>query len=151
MRSNAAERPEQSIAARLRGMAATLPPIARRIADYVLEHRADVIHMSITEVAEAAKVSEGSIVGLCQQLGLKGFQGLKIALAQDLVEAVIRAEAFTQRPQESRSHRQLERDPEDRLPHVQLLHGPADAPAQKLGVGHEPGIVKDARVQPVDG
>lgn len=88
MALRAVERTKQDIPARLRGMCATLPPIARRIAVFILENRADVIHMSITEVAEAAGASEGSIVGLCQQLGLKGFQGLKIALAQDLVEPV---------------------------------------------------------------
>jgi len=79
---------DQNVAARLRGLSKRLPPIARRIAEYVLENRHEVIHMSITEVAEAVRVSEGSIVGLCQQLGLKGFQGLKIALAQDLIEPV---------------------------------------------------------------
>jgi RpiR family transcriptional regulator, carbohydrate utilization regulator len=88
MRAGAAVRREHSVVARLRGMRAALPPTARRIAGFVLERQADVIHMSITEVADAAAASEGSVVGLCQQLGLKGFQGLKIALAQDLVEPV---------------------------------------------------------------
>lgn len=44
--------------------------------------------MSVTEVAELARVSEGRVVSFCQQLGAKGFQDLKIALARDLVEPV---------------------------------------------------------------
>jgi DNA-binding MurR/RpiR family transcriptional regulator len=44
--------------------------------------------MSVTEVAEAVGVSEASVVRLCQQVGAKGFQDLKIALARDLVEPV---------------------------------------------------------------
>jgi DNA-binding MurR/RpiR family transcriptional regulator len=44
--------------------------------------------MSITEVAEANEVSEGSIVGLCQQLGFKGFHDLKIDLVRGMVEPI---------------------------------------------------------------
>ena len=36
----------------------------------------------------AAHSSEGSVVGLCQQLGARGFQQIKIALARDLVQPV---------------------------------------------------------------
>jgi DNA-binding MurR/RpiR family transcriptional regulator len=74
--------------ARLSMLLENLPPVARKIADFILANRAEVIHMSITEVAEKAEVSEGSIVGLCQQLGVKGFQGLKIDLAQGLLEPI---------------------------------------------------------------
>src|SRR5476649_276059 len=65
-----------------------LPPTARRIATYIDEHAEDVIRMSITELAELTSSSEGSVVGLCQRLGIKGFQELKILLSRDLVEPV---------------------------------------------------------------
>jgi len=65
-----------------------LPPIGQRIADYILLHAADIIHMSVTDVAEALKVSEGSVVRLCQQIDLKGFQDLKLSLARDLANPV---------------------------------------------------------------
>ena len=42
----------------------------------------------MTEVSEKTQASEGSVVGLCQQIGAKGFQNLKISLAQDLVQPV---------------------------------------------------------------
>jgi RpiR family carbohydrate utilization transcriptional regulator len=65
-----------------------LPPTARRIASYVDEHAQDVIRMSITELAEQAEASEGSVVGLCRRLGIDGFQELKILLSRDVVDPV---------------------------------------------------------------
>lgn len=65
-----------------------MSPTARRIAEFIIGQAADVVHMSVTEVAERAGASEGSVVGLCQQLGARGFQQLKIALARDLVQPV---------------------------------------------------------------
>jgi RpiR family carbohydrate utilization transcriptional regulator len=73
---------------RLQAIRPRLAPTARRIADYVLKHAADVVHMSVTEVAEQTGASEGSVVSLCQQIGARGFQQLKIALARDLVQPV---------------------------------------------------------------
>ena len=65
-----------------------LPPTAGRIADFIVANAPDVVHMSVTEVAERAGSSEGSVIGLCQQLGARGFQQVKIALARDLVQPV---------------------------------------------------------------
>ncbi len=65
-----------------------LAPTAGRIADFIAQNAADVVHMSVTEVAERAGASEGSVVGLCQQLGARGFQQIKMALARDLVAPI---------------------------------------------------------------
>lgn len=73
---------------RLKALRANLPPTAARIADFIIVHAADVVHMSVTEVAERAGASEGSVISLCQQLGARGFQQVKIALARDLVQPV---------------------------------------------------------------
>jgi DNA-binding MurR/RpiR family transcriptional regulator len=80
--------PRQGVLARLRATRDTLPPTAKKIADFILAQPDEVVHMSVTEVAEGAGASDGSVVGFCQQLGTKGFQDLKIALARDLVEPV---------------------------------------------------------------
>ena len=56
-------------ASRLPALRRGLPPTAARIADFILANAAEVVHMSVTEVAERAGASEGSVVGLCQQLG----------------------------------------------------------------------------------
>jgi DNA-binding MurR/RpiR family transcriptional regulator len=78
----------EGVLARLQAVLPNLAPKARRIADYIVGNPSEVVHMSITEVAEATHASEGSIIGLCQQLGARGFQQLKIALARDLVQPV---------------------------------------------------------------
>lgn len=80
--------PVSGALARLRHLRDSLPPTAQRIAAYIETHAADVIRMSITEVAEQTGASEGSIVGLSRRLGTSGFQELKILLARDLVEPV---------------------------------------------------------------
>lgn len=73
---------------RIRAMRKALPPAAARIADFITENAAEVIHMSVTEVAEKSDTSEGSVVGFCRQLGARGFQQIKIALARELVQPV---------------------------------------------------------------
>ena len=80
--------PLSGVLERMRALRDDLPPTARRIADFLIDHAADVVHMSVTEVAERTASSEGSVVGLCQQVGARGFQQIKIALARDLVQPV---------------------------------------------------------------
>ena len=76
------------VLARLAAMRPSLAPTGQRIADFIMANAADVVHMSVTEVSERVEASEGSVVGLCQQVGTTGFQQLKIALAQDLVQPI---------------------------------------------------------------
>jgi RpiR family carbohydrate utilization transcriptional regulator len=78
----------EGILDRLRAVRPTLSPTAGRIADFIVAHAVDVVHMSVTEVAERAQASEGSVVALCQQIGARGFQQVKLALARDLVQPV---------------------------------------------------------------
>jgi DNA-binding MurR/RpiR family transcriptional regulator len=73
---------------RIAAIRPTLPPTAARIADFIAAHAAEVVQMSVTEVAERVDASEGSVVALCRQLGTRGFQQVKIALARDLVQPV---------------------------------------------------------------
>ncbi|MCH4547459.1 MurR/RpiR family transcriptional regulator [Rhizobium changzhiense] len=76
------------VADRIRAIRKDLSPTAGRIADFIMLNAAEVVHMSVTEVAERAEASEGSVVGFCQSLGARGFQQVKIALARDLVQPV---------------------------------------------------------------
>jgi RpiR family transcriptional regulator, carbohydrate utilization regulator len=78
----------EGVLERLAALRPGLSPTARRIAEFILKNAADVVHMSVTEVAERTRSSEGSVVGLCQQVGARGFQQVKIALARDLVQPV---------------------------------------------------------------
>ena len=87
-RTAEASEDKASILTLIRQSIRTLPPTARRIASYIDEHAQDVIRMSITELAEQAEASEGSVVGLCRRLGIDGFQELKILLSRDVVDPV---------------------------------------------------------------
>lgn len=50
------------------------------IADYVLKDPQKIIHMSITELADACGVAESSVFRFCKALDFKGYQEFKIAL-----------------------------------------------------------------------
>jgi DNA-binding MurR/RpiR family transcriptional regulator len=70
--------------ARLRSALSNLPPAARRLAGVIVDQPDAVIEMSVGDLAKAARVSEGSVIGLCQQIGAKGFPELKIAIAREI-------------------------------------------------------------------
>ena len=70
--------------ARLKASLTQLPPAARRIASVIIDGPERVIRMSVSELAEASQASEGSVIGLCQQLGATGFAELKIVIAQEI-------------------------------------------------------------------
>ena len=75
--------PSQSILARIRAALPELPPSERRVAEYILEHFTDVVHLSVLELSEATTASQSTVIRCCQTLGLSGFQELKIHLARD--------------------------------------------------------------------
>lgn len=77
-----------AILARIRALRPGMGPAVQRIADFIVEHPQDVVHMAVSEVAERTGASEGSVVGLCKSLGATGFQQLKIVLAQEIVRPV---------------------------------------------------------------
>lgn len=51
-----------------------------------MNHPQDVVHLSITELAEVTECAEATIFRLCRLIGLKGYQELKISLASEMVE-----------------------------------------------------------------
>ena len=86
--AGASPKTARGIITRLETMHSTLSGTAQRVADYILQHPNEVVHMSVTEVAEATQVSDGSVVRLCHLVGTKGFQDLKLALARELVQPI---------------------------------------------------------------
>jgi DNA-binding MurR/RpiR family transcriptional regulator len=70
--------------ARLKAMLEELPPTARRIATFMIERPDDVLQMSANDIASAVQASDGSVIGLCQQIGASGFSELKIAIAKEV-------------------------------------------------------------------
>lgn len=59
-------------------------PAKQKILDFVLSEPERVVHMSITELAELAGVSEATAVRLFQEIDFKGFLDFKIALSHSL-------------------------------------------------------------------
>lgn len=70
--------------AKLKASLEDLPPAARRIAAFLVENPSRILDMSVNELAEASNASEGSVIGLCRQIGGVGFPQLKIAIAQEM-------------------------------------------------------------------
>ena len=53
------------------------------ISQYVMNHSESIISSTISEVAKETGTSEASINRFCKKLGYKGFNSLKVALAQE--------------------------------------------------------------------
>jgi DNA-binding MurR/RpiR family transcriptional regulator len=68
---------------RLRGLKPTLVPSKRRVAAYILRDPARVAQQTITELADAAQTSETTVLRLCQELGVRGYRELRVALAAE--------------------------------------------------------------------
>ncbi len=77
-----------AVLARIETLRSSLGTVGQRIADFMLKNPHEVVHMSVSEVAQRCGSSEGSIVGFCKSLGATGFQQVKIALAQEIVRPV---------------------------------------------------------------
>lgn len=80
--------PVENALARIRIAQGNMAKGARRIADYVLAQPDEIVRMSVTELAEAVGVSEGSVINFCRSIGLSGFQHLKLSLARETVQSV---------------------------------------------------------------
>ena len=59
----------------------------KKIADWILAHPQDIISLSISDLAESCNIGEATIVRFSRRLGLRGYQDLKITIAQETVDA----------------------------------------------------------------
>lgn len=57
----------------------------KKIADYILEHPEEIIHSTISQVADNLDVAEATVFRFCKKIGFKGYQAMKIALASEVV------------------------------------------------------------------
>lgn len=60
------------------------PGALSRAAQYIVENPEKVVHQSLAELSDFAKVGQASVVRLCRELGFNGFTQFKIALSADL-------------------------------------------------------------------
>lgn len=58
----------------------------RKIGTYIIQHTADVVDMTVGELAQACGVSDASVSRFCKKIDMKGFHHLKITLAKEISE-----------------------------------------------------------------
>lgn len=54
----------------------------KKVASYILHEKEGVTNMTLADIAEGAKVSEGSVIRFCNKLGIKKLIDLKICIAK---------------------------------------------------------------------
>ncbi|MDI2131042.1 MurR/RpiR family transcriptional regulator [Yinghuangia seranimata] len=72
----------QELAARIRAGLPELRETEARVARVLLDKGADLLHLSVSDVAELAGTAPSSVVRACQRLGFRGYQEVKIAAAR---------------------------------------------------------------------
>lgn len=58
----------------------------KKIADYIKENKAQVVEMTVGQLARASGVSDATVSRFCRRCGFKGFHSLKLALAREVLE-----------------------------------------------------------------
>ncbi len=76
-----------------------LPTSERKVGEYILENKASIISMTITELAEKSDTSTAAVVRLCRSIGINGFPNLKIRLSA-LVENNVQSGYYDIEPKE---------------------------------------------------
>ncbi|MBM7558885.1 MurR/RpiR family transcriptional regulator [Marinitoga litoralis] len=74
---------------KIKGIYNSLTKREKKVADYILQRASDVIHYSITELANWSEVSETTVYRVIKKIGFSGYQEFKITLAKELSEPVI--------------------------------------------------------------
>lgn len=94
---------------KLQQLYASLPASEQKLADYLQQFPAQARQMSSKALAEAAQVSQSSVVKFAQKLGYRGFTELRLALSDDVIRRETQADSVT-------LHNQIRSD--DPLPRV---------------------------------
>ena len=56
-----------------------------KVANYVIDNYADILKLTVMELAEKSQSSDATVVRFCKSVGYKGYQEFKISLAQDMI------------------------------------------------------------------
>lgn len=70
---------------RIHKQVAYLNPALRRIGEYILEHPDEAKTMTIKQLAGACAVAEATVIRFVREIGLQGYQELKIGIAEALI------------------------------------------------------------------
>lgn len=81
-------KPGAAILGNIRRVKTSLSPAELRVADYVLEHPRAALNDPIGTIAEAAKVSQPTVIRFCRSLGCEGLSDFKLRLASGLTGTI---------------------------------------------------------------
>jgi RpiR family carbohydrate utilization transcriptional regulator len=82
-----ADPPVGGTVALIRSLLPSLGPSERRVAQECVDFTAEVAMLSVADVAARTETSSATVIRTCQNLGLKGFQHLRLLLLRDLGSA----------------------------------------------------------------
>ena len=74
-----------AVVLRVQELIPTLSKSEQRVAKYIIDHPDQVINLSVAALADAAGVSDPTVVRACKRLGFVCYQDLKVTLAQSIV------------------------------------------------------------------
>lgn len=80
--------PQEPLIAKIRALGPSLSRAGNAIAGVVLASPASVIQMTVSDLAAHTGTSVGSVVRFCQDIGLRGFQDLKLQIAAETSRAL---------------------------------------------------------------
>lgn len=69
---------------RIREALDTIKPAEKNAANYILENPEEAVRLTIKELSERSGSSQAAIIRLCKNIGVSGFQDLKLRIAGDL-------------------------------------------------------------------
>ncbi len=70
--------------ARIRSRYPALAASETKVADWVLQHASEVMHLSMAQVAHACGVSDTTVLRFCRNAGFQGYLDLKLSIARDI-------------------------------------------------------------------
>lgn len=76
--------PNPDILLTIRRLLPALNEQEQKVGQYVLDHAHEVIHLSVSDVAQRALASDTTVFRFCRKVGAEGYQDFKIRLAQEL-------------------------------------------------------------------
>ncbi|RWZ59035.1 MurR/RpiR family transcriptional regulator [Halobacillus fulvus] len=82
------EAPAKHVISRIRSSYSQFSEKEKKIADYIMENREEMVHSTINQVADDLMVADATVFRFCKRLGFKGFQAMKIALASETVNPI---------------------------------------------------------------
>lgn len=77
-----------ALLSRIEAILPSLREAERRVAEFVVAHPTDLVHLTVTEIADRTDTSEATVIRFARRMGFAGYAALKIDLALGLQGAV---------------------------------------------------------------